>query len=127
MLNTVRAHACTITHTGRHRCHELLCPDLITFSAYTTSNQEPDISDLVLFERVLVNTGGGYDESTSIFTCPTTGFYYVYYNLFLRLDHTDYYQCDVQIRMGDFGDVMAEVNLQLASCAVELKMDTKAW
>ena len=37
----------------------------------------------MLFAGVTTNAGGGYDSTTSIFTCPTSAFYYVYLHLYV--------------------------------------------
>ena len=57
------------------------CTDFVGFSAYATSSQDPDDGDVVVFPYTYVNAGGGYSTATSTFTCPMTGFYYIYFNV----------------------------------------------
>ena len=86
------------------------CTDFIGFSAYATNSQEPNEGDLVMFSSTHVNAGGGYDTSTSIFTCPTTGFYYIYFSLSSYIyDYSFVYEndCLVGIRMD--GNIMVTV------------------
>ena len=87
------------------------CTDFIGFSAYATNSQEPNEGDLITFSSTHVNGGGGYDPSTSIFTCPTTGFYYIYFSLSSYIyDYNFVYEndCLVGIRMD--GNIMVTVN-----------------
>ena len=60
--------------------------DFVGFSAYTTDDQDPDVGDIIRLPNVHLNAGGGYNTGTSIFTCPTTGFYYIYFNMFLWME-----------------------------------------
>ena len=71
--------------------------DFVGFSAYTTDDQDPDVGDIIRLPNVHLNAGGGYNTGTSIFTCPTTGFYYIYFNVRVRLEN----DCLVSLRMDD--------------------------
>ena len=85
--------------------------NFVIFSAYTTDPQDPDAGDVITFPNIYVNAGEGYDTTTSTFTCPTTGFYYIYFNV--RVDMADTVdgsrdQCLINIRMD--GSIMATVS-----------------
>ena len=60
-----------------------------------------------MFAGVPTNVGGGYNASTSIFTCPTSAFYYVYANLLLNIDDNGYDYCWVDVMLD--GESVAEV------------------
>ena len=62
--------------------------DFVGFSAYATSPQEPNVGEHVLFAGVMTNVGVAYDSATSVFTCPTSAFYYIYINIYMLLDAT---------------------------------------
>ena len=64
-----------------------------------------------MFAGVTTNAGGGYDSATSIFTCPTSAFYYVHFNLYVNLDAVDEYRCVTDV-MRD-GERVAQVRLRL--------------
>ena len=62
----------------------------------------------MLFAGVTTNAGGGYNSTTSIFTCPKTAFYYIYFHLYLIMDDgADETYCRMDIKQ-DAGRV-AEV------------------
>ena len=47
----------------------------VTFHAYVLSSQETKPGDIIIFGAVLHSSGGGYNTSNGIFTCPQTGVY----------------------------------------------------
>lgn len=47
----------------------------IAFSAYVHTNQDTKGGETIKFDAVLYSIGGGYNESSGIFTCPETGVY----------------------------------------------------
>ena len=72
--------------------------DFVAFAAYADEfSQEPDVGDRVYFGEVANNVGGGYDNETSIFICPSSAFYYVYFHLLLLVDDDGYDWCRVDI------------------------------
>ena len=62
---------------------ENLSASFVGFSAYATVDQEAIEGDIILFAGIEVNVGGGYDNDTSVFTCPQSGYYYVYFNTYI--------------------------------------------
>ena len=62
--------------------------DFIGYSAFSTQHQEPNFGERMYFAEVTLNAGGGYDSSTSIFTCPTSGFYYFYISILMNIHYT---------------------------------------
>ena len=80
--------------------------DFIGFSVHTTSTQNPSDGQIILFDGVWTNVGSAYDSTTSIFTCPTSAYYYIYTHIRVGLDSI-YSACDFQIRLDDV--VMVEV------------------
>ena len=47
----------------------------VAFNAYTTSNGNYGVDQVVKFPNVLLNEGGGYDKNTGVFTAPVGGLY----------------------------------------------------
>ena len=45
------------------------------FLDHTVSNVQTD--QTIVFNQVILNEGGGYDQRVGIFTCPKTGLYLV--------------------------------------------------
>ena len=88
---------CALNYTADYLEVLYHCTDFVSFSAYKTGSQEPEDGDTVRFQNIYVNAGGGYNTDTSIFTCPTTGFYYIYFNVRVRLEN----DCLVSLRMDD--------------------------
>ena len=61
----------------------LISPATVAFTAYGTQVQEdmPSSGYVVQFPGVLSNSGG-YDAGSGVFTCPSTGIYYVWTNIY---------------------------------------------
>ena len=53
----------------------------IAFSSAVMKNQATKPGDIILFDGVLFQTGGGYDASSGTFKCPRTGVYLFYVTL----------------------------------------------
>ena len=49
--------------------------NFITFSAYATAIRSYNDGQMVQFDSVVINMGAHYDPSTSVFTCPVSGYY----------------------------------------------------
>ena len=94
---------CALNYTADYLKVFYHCTDFVGFSAYATSDQYPDEGEVVTFPYIYVNAGGGYDTATSKFTCPTTGFYYIYFNVRTWLAEDgpsrSYWSCTIGIRM----------------------------
>ena len=102
---------CARNYTADYLNFVYHCTDFVGFSAYATSTQYPDAGDVVEFRDTYVNAGGGYDTATSTFTCPTTGFYYIYFsvNVYVHDDSSsDDDTCYIGIRQD--GSIMATVS-----------------
>ena len=69
----------------------------MAFSAYAINYQEPDFGERVMFTGVTTNSGGAYNRTSSVFTCPSSGFYYVYFHLGLTIDDDGYDYCFMEI------------------------------
>ena len=76
-----------------------LLTEFVGFSAYATSIQNPVSGDVIELHGVVTNAGGAYNPDTSTFTCPTTAYYYIYFNLCLYVDDPNYYNCRIYITM----------------------------
>ena len=72
--------------------------DFVGFSAYAINSQTPAIGDVIELPGVVTNAGGAYNPSTSTFTCPTTAYYYICFNLYLNNNYRD---CHIDITMDD--------------------------
>ena len=80
----------------------VLLTDFVGFSAYATSdNILPAIGDVISLPGVVTNAGGAYNPDTSTFTCPTTAYYYIYFNLYVVMDDPSYGDCYIDITMDD--------------------------
>ena len=80
----------------------VLLTDFVGFSAYATdSSQTPAIGEVIEFPGVVTNAGGAYNPDTSTFTCPTTAYYYIYFNLYVVMDDPSYGDCYIDITMDD--------------------------
>ena len=100
---------CALNYTADYLEVLYHCTDFIGFSAYAIDSQNLDEGDVVTFPYTHVNAGGGYNTNTSKFTCPTTGFYYMYFNFRVRIqDDTLRDQCMIGIRMD--GSIMVTVS-----------------
>ena len=76
----------------------VLLTDFVGFSAYVTSgSQQPASGDIIEVYKVVTNAGGAYNSDTSTFTCPTTAYYYIYFNLCVYRDDPNYDDCHIGI------------------------------
>lgn len=48
---------------------------IVHFTAFAPDDQSCNDGVIIQFPSVIDNIGGNYDESTSVFTCPLTGYY----------------------------------------------------
>ena len=60
-----------------------------------------------MFQKALTNVGGGYDVSSSTFTCPESGTYHVYFNVRLWMDSGHHNECSIAIMLD--GEIIAMV------------------
>ncbi|KAK3779800.1 hypothetical protein RRG08_021182, partial [Elysia crispata] len=58
------------------------------FSAGLTQPRSLEAHQNVVFDHVYVNTGGGYNSGTGVFTCPTAGLYMFQINALTKIDHS---------------------------------------
>ena len=63
-------------------------------------SQEYVTGDVISLPGVVTNSGGAYNLSTSTFTCPTAGHYYIYFNLYIEMSAT-YDDCEIELTMDD--------------------------
>ena len=111
---------CALNYTADYLEVLYHCTDFIGFSAYAIDSQNLDEGDVVTFPYTHVNAGGGYNTNISTFTCPTTGFYYMYFNFRVRIqDDTLRDQCMVGIRMD--GSIMVTVSPETQLALDKLK------
>ena len=54
----------------------------VSFSAFTTANQNPAQSERIRFEGVISNEGFHYNPGDSIFTCPYEAIYFFSYSFY---------------------------------------------
>ena len=47
---------------------------------------------------MLTNAGGGYDNETSVFTCPVHGYYYIHFSLYIAMRTPGARDCVVEIQ-----------------------------
>ena len=74
--------------------------DFAGFSAFaTSSSQDLGAGDVVEFPAVVTNAGDAYNRVTSRSTCPTTAYYYFYYNLHIDLESPDHEFCYIEVVM----------------------------
>ena len=98
---------CALNYTADYVKFIYHCTDFVACSACASALQEPNNGDIILFPGVETNQGGGYDNITSVFTCPQSGYYYIYFNVILRVEASDH--CDIEIRKD--GDIVVTVRL----------------
>ncbi|XP_052722485.1 complement C1q-like protein 4 isoform X1 [Crassostrea angulata] len=61
---------------GNHGHHHVTPTDkFVGFSAGLTKMLKTNDTDLIVYDRVFLNMGNGYDSSTGVFTCPNAGTY----------------------------------------------------
>ena len=77
----------------------------VRFSAHTVDSKHCRDGLTIEFPSALTNEGDAFDPVTSRFTCPTTAFYYLYFNLFISMDPL-FRECDVEMRVDDVPVVM---------------------
>ena len=53
----------------------------VAFSAGLTHTQHVSIKDRIIFDKVFVNKGNGYDRNSGIFVCPVEGTFALIYLL----------------------------------------------
>ncbi|KAK3785982.1 hypothetical protein RRG08_015240 [Elysia crispata] len=58
------------------------------FSAGLSQPRSLEAHQNVVFDHVYVNTGGGYNSGTGVFTCPTAGLYMFQINALTKIDHS---------------------------------------
>ena len=106
-----KIEGCALNYTADYLNFVYHCTDFVGFSAYATSTQYPDHGDVVEFPYTYVNAGGGYNTATSTFTCPTTGFYYIYFSVHVYIydDNVSVFdECLIGIR--EDGSIMTAVS-----------------
>ena len=91
--------------------------DFVGFSAYATNDQTPAANETILLPGVVTDAGDAYNPDTSIFTCPTTAYYYIYFSMYLRLDSI-YYDCHIGIMMDD--TLTAEVRRNVINVVITI-------
>ena len=81
-LNTVPSDSavtlsCVATHTpdARRVLLSEQTTDAIAFTAYANRSRLYNLGELVLFDSVITNEGGFYQEQLSYFVCPVDGLY----------------------------------------------------
>ena len=107
---------CALNKTAEYLKIFYHCTDFVGFSAYSTSHQDPNEGDVITFPSTSLNAGGVYNTTTSTFTCPTTGFYYIYFNVRLVIEDdssSDHDDCYIGIRKD--GRRMVTVSLERLS------------
>ena len=65
-----------------------------------------------------MNAGGGYNSATSIFTCPVSGFYYIYFN-----GHVAFHAADEAAHIMKDGANMAMVSMNVSKILVTCKFE----
>ena len=55
----------------------------VGFTAYASFDVGFNTLDNILFDVIVFNDGGGYDASTSVFTCPVSGLYLFSLNVYV--------------------------------------------
>lgn len=61
---------------GNHGHHQVTPTDkFVGFSAGLTKMLKTNDTELIVYDRVFLNMGNGYDSSTGVFTCPNAGTY----------------------------------------------------
>ena len=98
---------CALNDTADYVKFLYHCTDFVGFSAYATTTQYPNEGDIIQLPGVETNVGGGYDSSTSVFTCPMSGYYYIFSNIRINADD-GYAPCFAGIRKD--GTLMATVS-----------------
>ncbi|XP_022088320.1 collagen alpha-1(X) chain-like [Acanthaster planci] len=48
----------------------------VAFSAYRTSSATGDVGDIIIFDNIETNLGGGYGSQSGVFTCSLPGVYF---------------------------------------------------
>ena len=84
--------------------------EFVGFSAYSAEGVAPADGERLPFESVVTNAGGGYDNNTSVFTCPANAYYYFYFSLYLRMNQ-NFSDCHVDITLD--GVLIVEVTQKL--------------
>ena len=81
----------------------MFLPDTVGFHATSSTDQQLKYTsgEQVLFQSAPINIGGGYNTSTSTFTCPAQGLYYVYINLNLMPDMANDEKCYIGLKLND--------------------------
>ena len=88
--------------------NKILVTDDVGFHAFATATELIPNDGPVLFRGAAINTGYAYNTSTSTFTCPAQGLYFVYFNLNMMVE--DFHGCDVDIMLN--GERLAGVRTQ---------------
>ncbi|WAR10014.1 C1QL4-like protein [Mya arenaria] len=65
-------------------------PDAVAFSAGLTHNQTIHHAVNVVYDRVYVNVGNGYNSSSGVFTAPTRGYYVFQFHALTHLDKSSW-------------------------------------
>ena len=75
--------------------------DFIGFSSFATNDLVLVSGDVIDFPGVVTNSGDSYNPETSTFTCPTTAYYYIYFNVAVYMNYHSYQHCEIKITMDD--------------------------
>ncbi|KAL3854823.1 hypothetical protein ACJMK2_014066 [Sinanodonta woodiana] len=57
-------------------------PSNVAFSVGLTFTQHLSFSETVLYDRIFMNLGNGYNKQTGVFTCPAEGIYVLHFHAY---------------------------------------------
>ena len=79
----------------------------VAFSAYASARQTYSDNDVVVFDNVITNVGGGYSTDTNRFTCPVEGLYLLSLTLTQAHDMTNVIQAAIMLEEENVGEVFS--------------------
>ncbi|XP_062584987.1 uncharacterized protein LOC134246625 [Saccostrea cucullata] len=101
-------------------------PDHVAFHAVAYSNSSPGV---VIFDHVISNIGSGYDNSSGIFTVPTTGFYVFSWSIetFGQLTECVLLKNGLQIGTSKSDQASSYYDTTTSFAVVHLTINDKVW
>lgn len=81
---------------------QVCAENAVGFTAYPATMRSYDEGDIIYFDTVISNYGGGFDPLTGVFECPYTGFYMFYVSVTAEVEEN----ADMNIHLENTGDLV---------------------
>lgn len=111
------------TGLGINNSGHVTLPNQPSFSAYKSSNQEPDSDTILQYDVAEINRGGHYNTSNSRFTAPIAGVYAFGVKVWFKTSSTG----TIWVHLRKNGVVLTEQRMSIATAAGDFNSFFPKW